>query len=33
LRSQIGYVSQEPTLLLGTIRENLQYGYYDATDE
>ena len=31
LRGMIGYVSQEPVLILGTIRENLQYGNKDAT--
>ena len=29
----IGYVGQEPVLILGTIRENLQYGNADATEE
>ena len=29
----IGYVSQEPVLILGTIRENLMYGKMDATEE
>jgi ATP-binding cassette subfamily B (MDR/TAP) protein 1 len=33
LRSQIGLVSQEPTLFSGTIRENIMYGKPDATDE
>lgn len=32
LRESIGYVSQEPVLILGTIRENLIYGNKDATD-
>lgn len=31
LRGAIGYVSQEPVLILGTIRENLLYGNKDAT--
>jgi ABC-type multidrug transport system fused ATPase/permease subunit len=31
LRQAIGYVSQEPALILGTIRENLMYGNKDAT--
>lgn len=31
LRAAIGYVSQEPVLILGTIRENLLYGNKDAT--
>lgn len=29
----IGYVSQEPVLILGTIKENLMYGNKDATEE
>ena len=33
LRESIGYVSQEPCLILGTIRENLLYGNKDASDE
>lgn len=33
LRNIIGYVSQEPVLILGTIRENLMYGNKDATEE
>lgn len=33
LRSSIGYVSQEPTLIIGTIRENLRYGKWDATEK
>jgi ATP-binding cassette subfamily B protein len=32
LRDAIGYVSQEPFLFPGTVRENIQYGM-DATDE
>lgn len=32
LRESIGYVSQEPVLILGTIRENLLYGNKDAND-
>jgi ABC-type multidrug transport system fused ATPase/permease subunit len=32
LRESIGYVSQEPVLTVGTIRENLMYGNKDATD-
>lgn len=32
LRSYIGYVAQEPVLILGTIRENLIYGNKDASD-
>lgn len=30
LRDLIGYVSQEPVLILGTIRENLMYGNMNA---
>ena len=33
LREMIGYVSQEPVLILGTIRENLKYGNMEATEE
>ena len=33
LRENIGYVSQEPVLVIGTVRENLRYGNKDATDE
>ena len=33
LREAIGYVSQEPVLILGTIRENLIYGNKDATSQ
>ena len=33
LRETIGYVSQEPVLILGTIRENLMFGNKDATEE
>lgn len=32
LREGIGYVPQEPTLIIGTIRENLLFGNRDATD-
>ena len=28
----IGYVGQEPVLIVGTIEENLKYGKSDATD-
>ena len=31
LRDKIGWVGQEPVLILGTIRENLRYGKSDAT--
>jgi subfamily B ATP-binding cassette protein MsbA len=33
LRAQVAWVSQEPLLLSGTIRENLKLGRADATDE
>jgi len=33
LRESIGYVSQEPVLIYGTIKENLLYGNSDATDK
>lgn len=33
LRESIGYVSQEPVLILGTIRDNLLFGNRDATEE
>ena len=33
IREQIGYVSQEPVLILGTIRDNLKFGDKDASDE
>jgi len=33
LRRQIGYVSQEPTLFHGTIKENILYGRPDASDD
>lgn len=33
LRSQIGYVGQEPVLFNTTIKENLLFGKEDATDE
>jgi len=32
LRESIGYVPQEPTLIIGTIRENLLFGNRDASD-
>ena len=32
LRESIGYVSQEPVLILGTIRDNLLFGDKDASD-
>jgi ABC-type multidrug transport system fused ATPase/permease subunit len=33
LRDSIGYVSQEPVLIYGSIKENLIYGKSDATDK
>ena len=33
LREAIGYVSQEPVLILGTIKDNILYGNKDANDE
>ena len=33
LRSSIGYVSQETFLFYGTVRDNIAYGSFDATDE
>ena len=33
LRDMIGWVGQEPVLIIGTIRENLQYGNSEATEE
>jgi ATP-binding cassette subfamily B (MDR/TAP) protein 1 len=32
LRESIGYVSQEPVLILGTIRDNLLFGNKDASE-
>lgn len=32
LHSNLGYVLQSPHLFSGTIRENIQYGYLDATE-
>jgi ATP-binding cassette subfamily B protein len=32
LRRAVGYVSQEPFLFYGSIRENITYGTFDATD-
>jgi len=32
LRESVGYVSQEPCLIYGTIKENLLYGNSDATE-
>lgn len=33
LREAIGYVPQEPTMIIGTIRENLLFGNRYATNE
>ena len=33
LRESVGYVSQEPFLFGGSVRENIVYGTFDATDE
>ncbi|RDJ16210.1 ABC transporter ATP-binding protein [Rhizobium grahamii] len=33
LREQLAYVSQQPYLFEGTIRDNIRYGRQDATDE
>ena len=33
LRRAIGYVSQEPFLFFGSVRENVRYGSFDATDD
>jgi len=33
LRESIGYVSQEPVLILGTVKDNLLFGNRDASDE
>ncbi|GGN98665.1 ABC transporter ATP-binding protein [Haloarcula pellucida] len=33
VRQAIGYVSQETFLFYGTVRENIAYGTFDATDE
>lgn len=33
LREMIGWVGQEPVLIVGTIRQNLLYGNKDATEE
>ena len=32
MRESIGYVPQEPTMIIGTIRENLMFGNKDATE-
>ena len=33
LHSNIGYVLQTPTLFTGTVKDNIRYGKFDATDE
>lgn len=33
LRDMIGYVSQEPVLIIGTIRDNMMYGNKNATEQ
>lgn len=33
LRESIGYVSQEPVLIYGSIKENLLYGNSEATEK
>jgi ABC-type multidrug transport system fused ATPase/permease subunit len=33
LRETIGYVSQEPVMIMGTIRDNLSFGNADATEK
>ena len=33
LRDMIGWVGQEPVLIIGTIRENMQYGNADAKED
>jgi len=33
LREMIGWVGQEPVLIVGSIRENLLYGNKDATEQ
>ena len=33
LRRAVGYVAQEPFLFYGTVRENIAYGTFDASDE
>jgi len=33
LREKIGWVGQEPVLIVGTIKENILYGNKDATEQ
>ena len=33
LRDVIGYVSQEPVLIIGSIRDNLLFGHNSATED
>ena len=33
LRENIGYVSQEPSLIIGSIRDNLKFGNQSATED
>lgn len=33
LREKIGFVSQEPTLFSGSLRENIEYGIRDGADK
>ena len=33
LRESVGYVSQEPYLFYGTVRENIAYGLHDVSDD
>ena len=33
LHSNIGYVLQTPTLFTGTVKDNIRYGKFDATDK
>ena len=33
MRESIGYVGQEPVMIMGTIRDNLLYGNKDASEK
>ena len=33
LREHVGYLSQEPALIMGTIRDNLMFGNKDASEQ